>query len=224
MVSRKFRASPVKVTGITPDDVPFESSVEEDLFFLLRFDVRTIASYDRPDKPVIWRDKSGKSREYTPDVVIHYRTTRAYPSGRTVLGEVKPDFEDTDSPKSRLSFKETDEERAMKWAAATNFALLNGWEFKVFRDADIRTPRLRNVKFLIRHLDRPATAAACSRVLRALRRFGPTPMNRLMYEIEPDLMKRAALYPALYTCMVDCRIDVDLDVLLKNDTVVSVAA
>lgn len=40
MVSRKFGASPVKVTGVTPDHVPFESSLEEDLFFLLRFSGR----------------------------------------------------------------------------------------------------------------------------------------------------------------------------------------
>lgn len=224
MVSRKFRASPVKVTGITPDHVPFESSLEEDLFFLLRFNAREIESYGRPDRAIPWCDKNGRARTYTPDVVIRYRPSSASSSPRVVLAEVKPDFDNKDSVKSRLPFKETDEERALKWAAATNFALLNGWEFKVFRESDIRTPRLRNVKFLMSRLERPAPEAACEQVLRALRRFGPTPMNRLMVEIEPDLMRRAALYPALYTCMTDGRVHANLDTLLKNDTVVSAAA
>ena len=224
MVSRKFRASPVKVTGLTPDLVPFESSLEEDLFFLLRFDVREIASYGRPDSSIPWHDTKGQARTYTPDVVIRYRDTPARPGGQVVLGEVKPDFDDTDSIKSRLPFKETDEERAMKWAAATNFALLNGWEFKVFRESEIRTPRLRNVKFLIRHVDRPAPASECALILGALKRLGPTPMNQLMHQIEADRYKRGSLYPALYTCIVDGRVYTDLETLLKNDALVSFAS
>ncbi|CAN5213424.1 hypothetical protein BH11PSE10_BH11PSE10_16870 [soil metagenome] len=224
MISRKFTASPVKVTGLTPDHVPFESSLEQDCFFLLRFRA-DVESFDRPTEAVPWLDETGQRHTYTPDVLITFKAPEnGGPVPSKLLSEIKPDFDDEDSPKARLPNSETDEERRMKWAAATNFAKLRGWEFSVFREAAIRTPFLRNVKFLIRNLERPDRDRGSDRLVKALQERGPTPMNTLMLDLEPDRYQRALLYPTLYACIASGRIATDLKVLLKNDALLSVPA
>jgi len=224
MISRKFTASPVKVTGLTPDHVPFESSLEQDCFFLLRFRA-DVESFDRPTEAVPWLDETGQRHTYTPDVLITFKAPEnGGPVPPKLLSEIKPDFDDEDSPKARLPNSETDEERRMKWAAATNFAKLRGWEFSVFREAAIRTPFLRNVKFLIRNLERPDRDRGSDRLVKALQERGPTPMNTLMLDLEPDRYQRALLYPTLYACIASGRIATDLKVLLKNDALLSVPA
>lgn len=224
MITRKFTASPVKVTGLTPDHVPFESSLEEDCFFLLRFRA-DVESFDRPTEAIPWMDETGKRHKYTPDVLITFRAPAdGGPVPPKLLAEIKPDFKDKDSPRARLPNSETEEQRRMKWAAATNFAKLRGWEFDVFRDEQIRTPLLRNVKFLIRNLERPDRDRGSDRMIEALRARGSTPMNALMLDLEPDRYRRALLYPTLYACIAAGRIVTDLNVLLKNDAVLSVPA
>jgi len=224
MITRKFTASPVKVTGLTPDHVPFESSLEQDCFFLLRFRA-DVESFDRPTEAVPWLDETGQRHTYTPDVLITFKAPEnGGPVPSKLLSEIKPDFDDEDSPKARLPNSETDEERRMKWAAATNFAKLRGWEFSVFREAAIRTPFLRNVKFLIRNLERPDRDRGSDRLVKALQERGPTPMNTLMLDLEPDRYQRALLYPTLYACIASGRIATDLKVLLKNDALLSVPA
>ncbi len=222
MITRKFKASPVKVTGLTPDHVPFESSLEEDCFFLLRFRA-DVEKFERPSEAVPWLDETGKRRSYTPDVLITYRTPEGGEAPPKMLAEIKPDFDDDDSPKARLPNSETDAERQMKWAAAMNFAKLRGWDFHVFRESEIRTPLLRNVKFLIRHLERPNIDRGAQRLIEALKARGPTPMNALMLEMEPDRYQRALLYPTLYACIATGRVATDLQVLLKVDSLLSVA-
>jgi len=224
MITRKFTASPVKVTGLTPDHVPFESSLEQDCFFLLRFRA-DVESFDRPTEAVPWLDETGQRHTYTPDVLITFKAPEnGGPVPSKLLSEIKPDFDDEDSPKARLPNSETDEERRMKWAAATNFAKLRGWEFSVFREAAIRTPFLRNVKFLIRNLERPDRDRGSDRLVKALQERGPTPMNTLMLDLEPDRYQRALLYPTLYACIASGRIATDLKVLLKNNALLSVPA
>jgi hypothetical protein len=112
----------------------------------------------------------------------------------------------------------------MKWSAAINFAKLKGWEFGVFRESEIRTPLLRNVKFLIRNLEKPGRDQGSERLIDELRSRGPTPMNLLMAELEPDRYQRARLYPTLYACIAAGRITADLTVLLKNDALLAVPA
>ncbi|MCV2353160.1 TnsA endonuclease N-terminal domain-containing protein [Paucibacter sp. B2R-40] len=221
MITRKFRSSPVKVTGLTPDHVPFESSLEEDCFFLLRFQ-EDVETFDRPSEAVPWLDVTGVRRTYTPDVLITFKAPEGAEAPPKLLAEIKPDFADDDSPRARLPTRETDEERRMKWAAAKNFAKLRGWEFDVFRESDIRTPFLKNVKFLIRHLERPNKDRGAERLIDALKARGPTPMHALMFEMEPDRYKRALLYPTLYACIAFGRITTDLKVLLKNDSLLTV--
>lgn len=221
MVNRKFKASPVKVTGLTPDGVPFESSLEEDQLFLLRFNSAGIDSISRPTESIVWRDKDGKLHRYTPDLLIRYRATEKYPDGVTVLGEVKPDFLDEKSPKSRLRFKETDDERARKWTAAHNYATLKGWVFRVFRESSIRTPFLRNVKFLIKHLELPRAGEDSARIREYLKVHGSTPIGKLMHALEPVVEVRAALYPALWGCVAKREVAVDLESMLTLSSTLS---
>ena len=222
MIKRRFKASPVKVTGVAPDMQPFESSLEEDFYFLLRFrQGKDVVSFSRPTESVVWHDQAGKRRKYTPDVLVEFAASADAPNGAHMLCEIKPDFDDRDNPKARLPRDEDEQENRCKWLAATNFAVTRGWTFKVWRESDIRTPFLENAKFLMRPYERPGSDNGRERLLSLLREGGPAALGTLMSQAEPDLERRARLYPTLYTAIARGQIHADLSVRLSLKTVLS---
>lgn len=221
MMRRKITASPVKVTGYAPDDQPFESALEEDFFFLLRFN-QQVKRWYRPEKPLAWRDAEGKPRQYTPDVVVEMHPTEAGTRGATILAEVKPDFDpEDDRPVARLPRREDDEENKLKWKAAQLFAARRGWTFRVYREKDIRNEYLENAKFLLRHLERPLVEHGREALLAALRRSGPLPLGRLVEEASSSAEEQLRVYPTLYRMMATHDVVADLTKRLTRDTVCS---
>jgi len=221
MVTRKFKASPVKVQGITPTGVLFESALEEDALFLKRFEASRIESIQRCDIAIPWFDANQKRHTYRPDFLIRFKPDEDGVVRSPLIIEVKPDFEQVKSPKKRLKRRETEEERTLKWAAATNYALLNEMEFRPLREHEIRTPKLRNVKFLIRYLESPVPDRCGERICAILRAKGPTGIKRLMEALEPDRLLRAELYPTLWMYIAQGRLQIDLETLMHDETKVS---
>lgn len=210
MFRRNLTASPVKVTGTAPDGQQFESALEEDFFFLLRFNPQ-VKKWYRPQEPIRWRDPKGKLRDYTPDAVIEMLPGEDGSPGATILAEVKPDFApDDDRPVARLPRRESPEENELKWKAASLFAARQGWTFRVYRESDIRNDYLNNVKFLLRHVERPPIEHGREALLDALQRLGPTPLGRLVEEVSPSVEERARVYPTLYRLIATQEISVDL--------------
>lgn len=225
MITRRFKASPVKVQGVSANDVPFESSLEQDYLVLLRFRLGEIEHVERVTESIPWFDEKGERRRYTPDFKITFRPMGAAAQRAVLLSEVKPEFDDDPfNPRSRLPFDETDEERRMKWAAAINFAKVRSWDFDVALESQIRTPLLRNAKFLIRVLERPPRDMGSKRLLNLLKLQGPTPLGALMQQFEPDEQARALVLPTLYHCIATKQIAADLDELLSVKTVLKVPA
>lgn len=223
MITRRFKASPVKVQGVSANDVPFESSLEQDYLVLLRFRRGEIDRVERVVEEIPWFDQNGERRSYKPDFKITFHPVQKSGHQAVLLSEVKPDFEDDQfNPRSRLPFDETDDERRMKWAAAINFARVRRWDFEVALESQIRTPLLQNAKFLIRALETPPKDLGSKRILDTLKQQGPMTLGDLMQQLEPEEHRRAQLLPTLYHCIASKRIAADLEQLLSLKTVLKV--
>lgn len=76
-----------------------------------------------------------KVRSYTPDGLIHFKASLAR---KPLLYEVK----------FRENFREKWRELMLAFRAAKSYCEGVGWEFRVFTEVEIRTPFLKNAKFL----------------------------------------------------------------------------
>lgn len=223
MRPRKITASPVKVTGFAPNDQPFESALEEDFFVLLRFNPQ-VRHWSRPKEAIPWRDSAGKTRHYTPDVLVEILSVDDGTRVDTVLCEIKPDFdEDDDRPVARLPRKETAEENEQKWKAATLYAARRGWTFRVYRESEIRNDYLRNAKFLLRYLERAPREHGKQELLATLSEHGPLSIHRLVSMAAHSEDEQVRLFPTLYRLIATREVQVDLTSLLTTSTLCSLA-
>ncbi|QZA77467.1 TnsA endonuclease N-terminal domain-containing protein [Deefgea tanakiae] len=223
MPTRRITRSPVKVTGTVPDGQVFESTLEEDFFTLLRFN-RLIESFEAQPVTVEWLDDAKKIRTYTPDVLVRYRKDLQESANLSpVLCEVKPDFnEASKSPRRRGPPRtENSTENEQKWAAARVFAARRGWEFKVVRESEIRTPYLANVRFLLRYVERDVESRYESALLAVLVEHSVLSLEAWAGQLSKSLEERAKLLPtcyrliALQTVVADLKAPLTLNTLIK---------
>ncbi len=223
MPTRKITRSPVKVTGTTPDGQQFESTLEEDFLFLTRFN-RLVERVETQTITIDWADASGAMRTYTPDIIVYYRKdleeSKDLP---TKIFEVKPDFSEKDNERKHLypPRKEDEEENKLKWAAASRWAALRGWEFEVVRESAIRTPFLNNVKFLLRYLERDLVPQQETEMLEYLSLHGSMTLDDLMKVFAKDIQSRARLLPTCYRLIAKQQIGADLSCTLSMQTVLT---
>jgi hypothetical protein len=219
MVTRRIQGSPVKVTGVTPSDVEFESHLEEDFLTLVRFDHR-VEYFERYRDEIVWYDQSGKRRAYTPDFFIQYKRAADGSCLKPEVIEVKPDFED-DDPRSvaRLPRKEDPYEND-KWKAATKECGKKGWRFLVKRESEIRTPYLANARFLMAALERGRDDSRLDAVMAALKPGMRVSMGDLIASLGKDADERLTYRPALYRLIATRRVEVDLTELLQDSSLV----
>jgi hypothetical protein len=110
----------------------FQSPLERDYLVLLDFDA-DIQSFD--DQPLtIEYLHDGRSRTYTPDVLVHHRSRK-----RPALTEIK----------STRDLELNGKEYEARFQAARQAADNRGWDFVVLTESDIHTPFFENAKFLL---------------------------------------------------------------------------
>ncbi len=108
--------------------VQFESTVERDYLYLLDYEADVIHFEDQP-LTIEYRHE-GKLLRYTPDFLV-------VKPGQHILIECKP--------QALVS----SEGNQLKIAAAHEFAVRQGWQFRVVTDVEIHSgSRLRNIKLL----------------------------------------------------------------------------
>lgn len=137
------RRIPINVRSLTGtvNGQEFESSLERDLLLLAHWD-NEVAWYQSQPVRIEYLDPHGKLRSYTPDLLISYRSIQ-YPnqpsvSRKPLLCEVK----------YRKDFAEQWKVLKPKFRAARVYAKVNGYEFRVLTEREIRTEYLKNVQFL----------------------------------------------------------------------------
>lgn len=223
MPTRRITSNPVKVTGTVPDGQQFESTIEEDFFTLLRFN-RIVDSFEHQPVTLEWQDATGKVRKYTPDALVRYRTDLPEAAGMVpVLCEVKPDLAtEKKSPRRRKPpRKENEDENALKWAAAERYAARRGWQFKVYRESEIRTPYLDNARFLLRHRERRTASELDKPLLDNLRARGQLTLGQWVATLTANDQERAKVLPVCYRLIAEAQVVADLTLPLSLNSVIT---
>lgn len=216
MVTRKIQGSAVKVTGVCPSGVEFESHLEEDFLTLVRFD-RRVAHFCRCEEQFVWYDDDQKRRVYTPDFHIHYKASTSL---QPEVIEVKPDFhEDDPRPVARLPRQEDARENELKWGAASRECGRRGWRFVVRRESEIRNSYLTNARFLLAYLERGNRDDRSAAILQAMVPGVRMTVGELIQRLGRDDADRLAFRPSLYRLLATRRLEVDLNETLCDSSV-----
>lgn len=197
---RRIGISARSVIGTMPDGSQYESSLERDFMELVRFD-KNIRHYTPQPLTIEYLDASGKQRRYTPDGFIEYRRD-TWPAREMadVLCEIK----------YREDFRSQWRTLLPKFRAARNFCAERGWEFKVFTEREIRTPYLRNVRFLwpfVRNVRDDRYADLLLLQLDEVRESDP---EALLCSMCRDKWRRAEILPNLWWLIANHQIGCDL--------------
>jgi hypothetical protein len=90
------------------------------------------------------------------------------------------------------------------------YAKKQGWEFRILTEREIRTPYLKNVKFLRQYRQIPANYDYEKLLLGAMRELRETDPEALLLAIFQDKWNRALLIPSLWRLISLRRIGTDI--------------
>lgn len=170
------------------DDQAFESTLERDLMYLLKFDMTVDKFIAQPVK-IKYLDKENTPHTYTPDIIIYHR--KDFPEARkkkTILAEVK--YKDDLCKNFR--------EYHPKFRAAMRYAKERNWLFKVYTEAHIRTPYLKNAKFLLGYLHSSYDPIVIDSLLNRINELRETDPQGLLASFYTDKWNQAQLLPAIW--------------------------
>jgi hypothetical protein len=166
--------------------VSFESALERDFYVLLDFDP-AVTDFEEQPVTIAYQDPVGARRTYTPDVLVHYRP-EAQRDHRPVLYEIK----------YRDDLRTHWQDYRSKFKAARRYARTQGWAFRLITEREIRTPYLKNAKFLRQYQDRKPDREDRHRLLARLAVQGETSPETLLASLSPDRWEHARLLPVLW--------------------------
>ena len=173
---------------VEKDGQEFESSLERDLMSLLRFDTDVDTFVSQPVK-IEYQGKEGVLCTYTPDIIIYHRKDIASARKKpTILGEVK--YKDDLCQNFR--------EYHPKFRAAMRYAKERGWIFKVFTDVHIRTPYLKNARFLLPYLNKSYEHCTIQSVIERIEELRETNPHELLASFYLDKWNQAMLLPVVW--------------------------
>jgi hypothetical protein len=205
MPVRKIPKNYLKVTGAfssakNDKSLGHEELLERDLMILLEFDDTVEHFEEQPVKvPVVVNGK--KQKPYVPDILIHYLPTSSGEARRPVLGEVK---HSTDLKKNKAKY-------AAKFEAAKRYAEVQGWEWHIFTEKEIRIPLLDNLKFLRDYHYQAPDASLLQEINLYLQNArGSVTPESLLQNLSPTEDRILYMAPALWHLVATKRIAVNL--------------
>lgn len=189
---RKIPTSTRSITGLIPtsdkDGEAFESTLERDLMYLLKFDITVDKFVAQPVK-INYLDKENRPRTYTPDIIIYHRKDLADAKNKkTILAEVK--YKD-DLCNNFLEYHS-------KLRAGMRYAKERDWVFKVYTEEHIRTPYLKNAKFLLGYINSNFDPNIIESLLNRLDELRETDPQGLLASFYTDKWNQAKLLPAIW--------------------------
>lgn len=169
---RKLKPTRLSVSGLqsfrSDGHIPFESTLERDFIIRKEYDLSVAQVVAQPVR-VGYVAEDGRSRIYTPDFLVMYRSSDL-PLGRHVkpeLVEVKP---------KRLWHAKW-REWSPRWKAAIAYAKEEGMVFHVVDEDRIRTRALESIKFLRRYSRMEVCDDEVKTVLDCVRERGNTTVD-----------------------------------------------
>ncbi|TJZ77525.1 TnsA endonuclease N-terminal domain-containing protein [Chitiniphilus eburneus] len=187
------------VTGTVPGIGDYESTLERDLMEILRFDP-DVERVDPQPLKIPYLTRSGQEGFYTPDGLIIFKHNVSSPI-QPILYEVK----------YRGGFRKDWKELMPKFRAAKTFAMNKGWRFMVYTEREIRTPYLKNARFLQMYRDRVTEPEMRQHVLQILWDLGEVDPELLLCALCSDPDNRAEMIPVLWNLIAVGAIGCDLN-------------
>lgn len=163
--------------------VHLESALERDFCCLLEFELDIMSYVEQP--VTIEYLLAGRTHHYTPDFLVRYTGKRP-----EVLTEIK----------YRSDLRTHWPELKPKFQAAKHYAAAQGWEFRIYTEAEIQTPYLNNIKFLLRFR---ASAGTLRReysqlLLEIMTQLDESTPAEILLVAFQDADRRAELLPVLW--------------------------
>lgn len=180
--------------------IGFESTLEKEYMLLLDFDDEVDHYEEQPVRVPV----PGVAKGYVPDVLVHFRSPQRPPE----LTEVKT-VDDLERKR---------DEYAPKFAAAESFCRERGWAFVIKADTAIRSPRLRNLKFLRRYRNitpSPEHAALALNWLKS--NGGQTTSETLLEALAGASVERSAFLPVIWNLLLTKQLHTQLDTDMPVD-------
>jgi hypothetical protein len=177
----------------------FESTLERDFITLLEFDL-TVLDYDEQPVRLDFIARDGRRHSHVPDVLVHFDQERV-PGKRPRLYQVKYDAE--------LREKWTQLKPAL--LAASRYAKAQGWKFEVVTDVAIRTPYLKNAKFLLPYVRYAPNPDDEKLLMGSLHELHEISAQGLLASIYDSIENQAQLVPTLWNLVGTRAICVELD-------------
>jgi len=145
--------------------------------------------------------EDGKIRRYTPDFFVRYTTGEP-----ALLLEIKYA---EDLRVNQVKF-------APRFQAAEEHAGAQGWEFHVWTEAEIRTPYLKNVKFLLRFRSATTVVRAdyCQLLLVLVTQLERTTPAEVLAAAFQNPQQQAELLPVLWYLVSTGQLGCDLSAAL----------
>jgi len=188
-------------SGVNANQAAFESALERDFMLLVEFDP-DVLSYEEQPVRIDYLSADGQARHYTPDILVTYHQTSTSTTLRLpLLVEIK----------YRRDLFECWRELKPKFRAAQRYAKEQGWIFKIITEVEIRTPYLKNVKFLRQFQRRSINPADANLLLQKVSDLQSTDPESLLSAICPEAHDRARLLPTLWRLIARRSIGADLN-------------
>jgi TnsA endonuclease N terminal/TnsA endonuclease C terminal len=186
---------------VNANQVAFESTLERDFMLLVEFD-QDVLSYKEQPVRIDYLSADGQARHYTPDILVTYRQTSTSTTSRPpLLVEIK----------YRSDLFAGWRELKPKFRAARRYATEHSWIFKIITEVEIRTPYLKNVKFLRQFQHRSVDPADANLLLQKVSDLRSTDPESLLSAICPEVHSRAQFLPTLWQLIARRAIGADLN-------------
>ena len=203
------RRIPISLVSMTGEvlGAEFESALERDLLLRIVFD-GDVNWFQSQPITIHYKDVQGNARRYTPDLFIHFGTEEK-PTRSPQLCEVK----------YRKDLIADRHQLLPKFRAARAYCRERGWEFKIFDEQRIRTPRLANIQFLWRYKHSTDCGAYYDEIMEEMVEMrGPIPMLPLLERMYPTSRLRGEAIWAWWTMVVQGAIQCDLEKPITKST------
>ena len=213
MPVRKIQKSHRSLTGVVPstklpNSSQFESSLERDFLHLLEFD-STVKSYEVQPLTIEYVDKQGKTRKYTPDVLVEYlQEPGSTPQRKVQIYEVK----------YRNELRANWSVLKPKFRAAINYCKATGREFRIITEREIRTDQLFNAQFLNPYKKAPIKADQATLLLESMKQLGLATPTQLLHHSSPDPSIQIELLHVLWYLVANRLIACDLSARIHMTT------
>lgn len=203
---RRVPISSLSLTGRF-DGQQFESSLERDLLLLAAFDLG-VDWFESQPVSIEYSDSMGVIRTYTPDLLIMYFTHGRFKDRKPMLCEVK----------YRKDFFGQWKVIKPKLKAARKYARERGWVFRVLTEKEIRTPYLRNVKFLYQYRYSEFNEGHYLKLAGLLEELGESSPRELLESAFTSKVVRGEALWTLWCMVARCWVRCDLSLPLTMNT------